>query len=126
MKLKQLSFSFFLTIAIGVFSFAMLNMPPQGYFKTYPVEEKIKSSLLDTVPDTKPKFPLHPTKKIIDLKDPASIEKSEEFDPTTGQYILTEKIGEEYYNAPTSMTFDQYLDYKSKQQEQQCKCYENQ
>ena len=119
MKLKQLSFSFFLTIAIGVFSFAMLNLPPQGYFKSFPAEVKISTNHLDTIPEKKSEFPLHPTKKIIDLKDPASVEKSEEYDPYTGQYILTQKIGDEYYNAPTSMTFDQYLDYKSKEQERQ-------
>ena len=119
MKLKQLSFSFFLTIAIGVFSFAMLNLPAKDYFKITRRENKNIVNQLDTVPAKKSEFPLHPTKKLIDLKDPASVEKSEEYDPATGQYILTEKIGEEYYSAPTSMTFDQYLDYKSKQQEQQ-------
>jgi len=59
-----------------------------------------------------------PSSNPFDLKDPGIIEKEVEYDPTTGQYIVTEKIGNEYYRMPTYMTFEEYLDYRAKEQEQ--------
>ena len=37
----------------------------------------------------------------------------------TGKYIIYEKIGDEYYRTPTYMTFDEYLDWKAKEQERE-------
>ncbi len=54
----------------------------------------------------------------FDLKDPATVNKSVEYDPITNQYIITERIGEEYYRPQSYMTFDEYLDYQAKKQEQ--------
>ncbi len=53
----------------------------------------------------------------FDLDDPDIINKDVEYDSETGQYIISEKIGEEYYRMPTYMSFDEYLDYKAKEQE---------
>ena len=53
----------------------------------------------------------------FDLEDPDVITKEVTYDSETGQYIVTEKIGEEYYRMPTYMTFEEYLDYKAKEQE---------
>ncbi len=55
----------------------------------------------------------------FDLRDPAIIEKKVEFDPTTNKYYITEKIGDEYYRTPTVMTFNEYVRWKSQQQEQE-------
>ncbi|MDX2135801.1 MAG: cell surface protein SprA [Saprospiraceae bacterium] len=55
----------------------------------------------------------------IDLKDPSAIDKQVEYDPATNMYIVTEKIGEEYYRMPTYMTFDEYLNWREEQQQQQ-------
>jgi len=117
MNLKQLLLSFLLTVLAGVLSYAMFNTP----VSSFAVSDNPGTSFhdIDTIPEKKPEFPLYKPKTIIDLKDPSSVEKSEVYDPATGQYILTEKIGSEYYNAPSSMSFDEYLDYKSKQQERQ-------
>ncbi|MFK7935591.1 MAG: cell surface protein SprA, partial [Saprospiraceae bacterium] len=54
----------------------------------------------------------------FDLQDPATITQDVEYDPITNQYIITEKIGEEYYRMPTYMSFREYLDYRAKKQEQ--------
>jgi len=48
---------------------------------------------------------------------PSTIKQSVEYDPVTGQYIILEKIGDEYYRTPTYMTFEEYLEWKSKEQE---------
>ncbi len=55
----------------------------------------------------------------FDLKDPSSVEKSIDYDPETGQYIITEKIGDDYFRPPTYMTFEEYMEYTRKQEEQQ-------
>ncbi|MBK8737195.1 MAG: cell surface protein SprA [Saprospiraceae bacterium] len=116
MNFKQLMFSFVLTLMAGVLSFAMLNTSLH-YKVQFPVATS-DAVATDTIPENKSEFPLYKPKQIIDLKDPSSVEKSEEYDPTTGKYNIIEKIGSEYYKAPTSMSFDEYLQYKSKKQEQ--------
>jgi len=45
------------------------------------------------------------------------INQKVEYDPETGQYVILEKIGDEYYRTPTYMTFEEYLAYRAKEQE---------
>ena len=75
--------------------------------------------LTDTIPYTNEfgEFDNKAKNDPFDLKDPPSIKTEVEYDPASGQYILTKRIGDEYYGAPTYMSFQEYLDYKSKQQE---------
>ncbi len=53
----------------------------------------------------------------FDLDDPAVIEQNVEYDPITNRYVLTEKIGDDYFRPPTYMTFDEYLEYRRKEDE---------
>lgn len=53
----------------------------------------------------------------FDLKDPGIIEKKVEYDPATGQYIITEKIGDDYFRPPTYMTFEEYIEWQRKEEE---------
>ncbi len=55
----------------------------------------------------------------IDLKDPKAIEQNVEYDPLTNMYIVTEKIGDDYFRAPTYMTFDEYVKWRDKKQQQE-------
>lgn len=48
---------------------------------------------------------------------PKEINQGVEFDPKTGQYIIYEKIGDEYYRTPTYMTYDEYMEYVGSDQE---------
>jgi hypothetical protein len=76
----------------------------------------------DTVPPIKDRYGdfIHDKKSNpIDLKDPASIEKTVEYDPETGRYILYERIGSDFFRPPTFMTFEEYLNYRKKQDEQE-------
>ena len=73
---------------------------------TIPLQERFGNSVFDE------------NNNPFDLNDPSEITKEVEYDVETGQYIVTEKIGEEYYRMPTYMTFDEYMDYKAKEQEQ--------
>jgi cell surface protein SprA len=74
---------------------------------------------LDTTP-IKERFEnfLQAKKTLFDLKDPSIIEKTVEYDPITGNYVITEKIGNEYYRAPTYLTFKEYADYRAKEQQE--------
>lgn len=56
-------------------------------------------------------------KNPFDLRDPDVIKKDVQYDPVTEQYILTERVGEDYFRAPTYMTFEEYLNYRQDQQE---------
>ena len=54
----------------------------------------------------------------IDLHDPKIVEKNVEYDAASDRYIITEKIGDDYFRTPTYMTFSEYLDYQAAQQQQ--------
>ena len=45
------------------------------------------------------------------LQTPSNINYSIEYDPETGKYITSQKIGEDYFRNPSYMTFDEYVDY---------------
>ncbi|MBP6184965.1 MAG: cell surface protein SprA [Saprospiraceae bacterium] len=51
------------------------------------------------------------------LKDPAFIEKTIEYDPSSGNYLISEKIGNDFYTSPSQMSFNEYLDYRGKELE---------
>ncbi len=55
----------------------------------------------------------------FDLRDPEIVDQSIEYDPESGQYLIDEKIGDDFFRQPSYMSFDEYLDYKAKQQERQ-------
>lgn len=96
-----------------------INLSPQSHHNL--------SNNLNSDPDSlKPigertgDFINNPNNNSFDLKDPSVIEKKVEYDPATGLYIITEKIGNMYYRPPTYMTFDEYLKWS---QENQRKTY---
>ncbi|MEK7255639.1 MAG: cell surface protein SprA, partial [Bacteroidota bacterium] len=75
---------------------------------------------LDTIPpiqDRRGDFVTDPNKNPFDLKDPVGVEQNIEYDPVSGQYIITEKIGDDYFRPPTYMTFEEFMDYQAKKQE---------
>lgn len=50
------------------------------------------------------------------LKDPPAIEEKVEYDPNTGMYVVTEKIGGSNVRPPMYMSYDDYLKYTEKQE----------
>ncbi|MBK8557310.1 MAG: cell surface protein SprA [Lewinellaceae bacterium] len=54
----------------------------------------------------------------IDLRDPAVIEQNVDYDPESGMYIISEKIGDEFFRTPTYMTFDDYVKWREQKQQQ--------
>lgn len=53
----------------------------------------------------------------FDLKDPANIRDSIEYDPVTKHYYIVEKVGNQYYRKPTYLTFDELMLMQSRQSE---------
>ena len=94
------------------------------YFKTYagdikpdnPYSQQFTIARGDTIKPRYDSFINDTIKNPFDLKDPSIIEKKVEYDPETGLYIITEKIGNDYFTAPTYMTFEEYLKWKERQQ----------
>ena len=85
-----------------------------------PLAPVIASIVPDTIPPIQDRtidFINAPKTNPFDLKDPAVIEKNVEYDVETGQYIITEKLGDDYFRAPTYMSFQEYMDYRAKEQE---------
>jgi cell surface protein SprA len=62
-------------------------------------------------------FLTNPNPNLIDLEDPSSVKKSVDYDPVTGQYLITERIGDDFFRPPSYMTFDEYLQHRQKEEE---------
>ncbi len=106
---------FFLSIV--QFSFGNYN-PDHNFYD--PFAEDFALITQDTIPpleDRTGNFSEGNTYNPFDLKDPSIIEQNVEYDPVSGQYIITETIGDDYYRMPSYMTFDEYLDWRTEQQE---------
>lgn len=92
-----------------------------GFELPGPFEEvSISERSLDTIPltDRTGNFLTDKSSNPFDINT-SLITQEVNYDPATGQYILTEKIGDEFYRMPTYMTFDEYLEWKAKEQERQ-------
>ena len=65
----------------------------------------------DTIPleDRLGDFVTDPNNNPFDLQDPGIINQNVDYDPETGQYIITETIGEDggFFRPPTYMTFEE-------------------
>jgi cell surface protein SprA len=97
------------------------TLPPSTLSNLFAYITALKSVPPDTVPlrDRTGDFLRDSIKNPFNLKDPSIIEKSVEYDPVTNRYYLTEKIGSDFFRTPTVMTFEEYVQWKAKQQEKE-------
>jgi len=72
----------------------------------------------DTIPVTE-RFGDHITDEQYNPFDilPENVEQTVEYDLDSDSYIITEKIGDEYYRAPTYMSFNEYMEWRAAKQE---------
>jgi cell surface protein SprA len=92
----------------------------KGKTTDLPNEFTLERSSLDTIPpisERKGDFLTEPNINPFDLKDPPIIEKKVEYDPTTGQYIVREVIGDFNFRPPTYLTTAEYLALRQKEDE---------
>ena len=81
--------------------------------------EAVQADTLPPLEERDGDFITDPNTNPFDLTDPTVIQQEVEYDAETGMYIITEKIGEEYYKEPTFMTFEEYLKYSEAKQRQE-------
>ena len=74
--------------------------------------------VLDTIPvkERYGNFVTDPKTNPFDIT-PSIVEQKVEYDPVSGNYIVFEKIGDEYYRTPSYLTFNEYMDWRAKQEE---------
>jgi len=85
-----------------------------------PYQQLIEAEVLDTFPiqDRKGDFINDEVYNPFDIQ-PSVIKQEVEYDPETGYYIVSERIGDEYFRAPTYMTFAEYVEYRNKKQQRE-------
>lgn len=81
-------------------------------------------SVNDTIDDDTLKYPFedysndpYENSEVVspfELDKPSNITTEEEYDPETGNFIITEKIGDIRFRTPYVMDFDEYTSYKNK------------
>ena len=109
---------FVLWVLIGWF---ISYLPATNLSTSPPDPYRVLAVLLkDTIPlkDRQGDYVSNPNKNPFDLKDPNVIDKNVTYDPVTGRYVITEKIGNDYFRMPTYMTLEEYYEYKRKEQDQ--------
>jgi len=109
----------FILFAFFSCAFAIQNSIASGIFPGDPYLSLQKQITQDTFPiiDRQGDFITDYQYNPFDIK-PEIIQQEVEYDPESGLYIVSERIGDEYYRAPTYMTFREYLDYRDKKQKE--------
>lgn len=116
-RLLQLSIG---SVFLAILVFSQVNAG--GFNLENPYTDAFVLASQDTFPtieDRQGDYLNNPSNNPFDLQDPATVKKDVEYDPETDTYIITEKVGEEYFRMPTFMTFEEYMQYQSDQQQQQ-------
>lgn len=92
-----------------------------GYFPEDPFTPDFVLGVRDTIPlqDRQDDFLNAPSNNPFDLEDPDAIEQTVEYDPETGLYLITERIGNDFFRMPTYMTFDEYMEYQAQRQQRE-------
>lgn len=95
------------TFSFGYFEVPLVDSPEvKKDTLKFPIEDRQNDKLNDNPPAQ------------FDLKDPKNVKTNIEFDPESQQYSITEKVGEEYYRAPSYMTFEEFMKYQSDKDEE--------
>lgn len=82
--------------------------------------ESATAILVDTIPlkEQYGDFVTDKTHNPFDIQT-SIIERDVQYDADSDKYIITEKIGDEYFRMPTEMDFEEYLDWRAKEQEKE-------
>ena len=122
--MKSINFIFSLLLTLGLVQASFANFSGRYY-----LEKSLESESLDfhelVTTDTIPlqerlgDFINNPNPNAIDLRDPSIVEQNVEYDPQSGMYIITEKIGDDYFRNPTYMTFQEYMDWRAQKEQEE-------
>lgn len=106
------------SLVIGMIAYVLYaqgaNANLEDPYKQPYVQSNVQQDTLPPITDRQDDFINAGNRNPFDLKDPSAIEQTVEYDPVTDRYIILEKIGDEYFRTPTYMTFDEYMAYRNK------------
>ncbi|MEL7121164.1 MAG: cell surface protein SprA, partial [Bacteroidota bacterium] len=121
--MKQVILPLVLILTTLAIMSAMTNLGPErpNYFSRL-VKTKVDTVItaVDTIPpfkDRKGNTVNDKPNNPFDLKDPPAIEKDVNFDPTSNRYNISERVGESFFRPPTFMTFQEYSNFRNKEEE---------
>lgn len=80
---------------------ALLDSPRIDTTSPYPIQDNLN-------PFARPKNP-------FDFGNPSNVTRSIDYDPVSKRYVLRETVGGRLVRPPTYMTFEEYMEYESKQ-----------
>jgi len=105
-------------LQLCILSLLSIQLSAFSYGPSDEVKIEIAPTTIDTIPITESygDFLTDPNTNPFDI-NPSNIEQKVEYDAASNQYVIFEKIGEEYYKTPVTMTFQEYLDWTAKQDE---------
>lgn len=106
---RALSVAVFVFLTVTAFAFPFSK-------DTVPAGETLRFPLVDRRGDA---FNYPKSNNPFDLNKPGSISDSIVYDPATKRYFIYEKIGRSWYRKPTFLTFEEMVEYKSRQQERE-------
>ena len=120
LQMKKINLLQFTLVILTISFFQSLSASGPATPLTYASTQSY-ASITDTIPlkDREGDFVTNSQYNPFDLNDPEEIVQEVVYDPITGLYVITEKIGDGFFRAPTYMTFEEYLDWKAKEQERQ-------
>ena len=109
-----------LLIALAVFATQRAWGGNPGLDDPYRIDY-VKASVQDTLPPIQDRYGDYltdPNTNPFDLSDPSAVEQTIEYDPATGQYIVTERIGETLFRPPTYISFEEYMELTRRRDQQ--------
>lgn len=105
LRAKQALFAVFILLCAAVATGQQTQPPASTDSLRFPISDRRGDKLTD------------PSRNPFDLRNPANITDSVEYDPATKRYYLIEKVGNFYFRKPGYLTFDEYLRLQSKKDE---------
>lgn len=109
----------------GWLGFVLLSISTSGFFKSHAANVESPFGKVLAIPqDTFPIQDRFGDFVTEDYYNPFDIQSSEivqtvEYDIETEQYLILEKIGDEFYRMPIYLTMEEYLEYTRKKQERE-------
>ena len=91
-----------------------------------PFKDTIKKKTSDTlvgklrypISDKRADFLSQPSNNPFDIRDSSVLKRKVDYDPTTKQYYITEKLGTGYNRFPSTLSFDEFWKLKTRKDEQ--------
>jgi hypothetical protein len=114
-------------VALGLLAHATARGPKLAHtIADYTDWDADEDMPIDTPEEDRMRFPIQdrtgePSQdtrgNAMDLKDPANIERTVDYDPETKRYYLSEKVGDQFIRNPTFLTYDEYIKQQTREDE---------